>query len=84
MVARRGARYVAVTMGKIAGVAMGLGVAGAMGSVLLFATAMPPIDESRGEERARIMKGFDEATDHRYNAAAKGRQAAAPAPGNRQ
>lgn len=58
-------RYARSALGGAAGVAMGLGVASAMGSVLLFMTAMPPLASSH--ESSRMFQGFDEATQHRYS-----------------
>ena len=64
--ARFAARNPPFQLGRVAGVAMGVGVASALGSVQLFATALEPTSSAYDE--MRLFKGFNEATSHRYSA----------------
>ena len=50
------------TLGVAAGVGMAIGIGGAMGSVLMFATALPPWSESE----STVLRGFNDATTGLY------------------
>ena len=72
--ARHAASYARVLVGKAAGASLGLGVAGALGSTIMYATALPPYaDEMK-------LKGFNEATDNLYVSAAPALALAKTAP----
>ena len=64
MATRVAPRYARAAVGGIAGLAMGLGIASAMGTVVVFATAIPPWDAI--DEQQTMLKGFDMATNHQY------------------
>ena len=65
MAGRAASRYARHAVGGAAAMGLGLGVAGAMGQIMMFATALPPT-VSAGDE-ARMYQGFDEATQSRYS-----------------
>ena len=72
--ARHAASYARVMVGKAAGASLALGVSGAMGSTILYATALPHYaDEMK-------LKGFNEATDNLYVSAAPALALAKTAP----
>ena len=72
--ARHAASYARVLVGKAAGASLALGVSGAMGSTILYATALPHYaDEMK-------LKGFNEATDNLYVSAAPALALAKTAP----
>ena len=58
------------SLGLVASLGLGLGVCGAMGSVLMFSTALPPVASHDA------LKGFNDATSGLYDADASDAQQA--------
>ena len=52
-------------LGMVAGLSVAVGVAGAMGQVLMFQTALPPVT---GEREQESLFGFNAATHGKYQA----------------
>ena len=57
---RLAAHRLRMQIGKATGIGLGLGLVGAMGSVIMFATAVPPVADTY------TLKGFNKATQEKY------------------
>ena len=64
MAAKSASLYARRAIGATAGASTAIGLCGAMGSVILYATAIPPWEA----DDALFLKGFNIATDNHYSA----------------